>query len=161
MMMTFFLACIDKVTGEMTYSNASHEPPMILHASPEMATRNDFLPLNDINSPRLGENRDHKFEEGRVQLQPGDRLVFYTDGVVDVRSPDDKTWGERRFLKSLAAQFHETESVYDSIGGVVANLQEFRMNQPLDDDVTLILVKYQPSVAAVIDRSDDGEGEAA
>lgn len=144
MMMTFFLACIDKRTGEMTYANASHEPPMILKKQDDLARREDFLPVMSVNSPRLGERIDSKFEEGRVFLAAGDRLVFYTDGVVDVKDHSDKVWGERRFLKSLASQFHAHEAVSESLSGVVTDIQSFREDQALDDDVTLIFVQYDP-----------------
>lgn len=142
MMMTFFLACIDKNTGEMTYANASHEPPMIVHASSDEPSRGDFLALNDINNPRLGEQQDRIFKESKVQLVTGDRIVFYTDGVIDVKSPDAKVFGERRFLKSLSSEMTAHSSTTDALGSFVEKLESFRSSTPLDDDVTLILCRY-------------------
>jgi sigma-B regulation protein RsbU (phosphoserine phosphatase) len=143
MMMTFFLACIDKETGEMSYSNASHEPPLLLHATQDIASREDFLPLNEVNNPRLGEQIDCIFKEATVQLQAGDRIIFYTDGVVDVKNPEAKSFGERRFLKSLATEFVQNETVFQALDAVVHNLHEFRSQTALDDDVTLILTTYR------------------
>lgn len=143
MMMTFFLACIDKQTGEMTYVNASHEPPLLVHPSEEPPDRDAFIPLNDVNNPRLGENQGHEFKQASIQLQAGDRLIFYTDGVVDVKSPEHKNWGERRFLKSLAAEMSQTTETAPALEGVVHQLHSFRSETPLDDDVTLVLCTFK------------------
>lgn len=146
MMMTFFLACIDRRTGVMTYANASHEPPMLLHATDATPSRDDFIPLNQVNNPRLGEQIDCVFKETALQLKPGDRVVLYTDGVVDVKSPEQKTWGERRFLKALANELGQPQAVSSSLDGVIRTLHEFRSETPLDDDVTLILFDYREAV---------------
>ncbi|RYZ67920.1 MAG: HAMP domain-containing protein, partial [Proteobacteria bacterium] len=104
MMMTFFLACIDKTTGEMTYANASHEAPYVLRNGVTDPGRGDFENLNEVNNPRLGEQIDRVFKETSIQLNAGDRVVFYTDGVVDVKNPEEKVWGERKFLKTLSTE---------------------------------------------------------
>lgn len=150
MMMTFFLACIDTKTGQMAYANASHEPPLLLRQMSHEPKRDDFIPLNGVNSPRVGEQRDIGFKETTIQLEPGDTVAFYTDGVVDVKSPDAKSWGERRFMKSLAGEIHKAlhqpgeikGEAKNALGGVVQTLAEFRGETPLDDDVTLILCRY-------------------
>jgi sigma-B regulation protein RsbU (phosphoserine phosphatase) len=157
MMMTFFLACIDKRTGEMNYANASHEPPMILHKMSEEPTRNDFTPLNEINNPRLGEQPDIGFRETKVWLEPGDCVVFYTDGLTDVKNKESKAWGERRFLKALASEIHakvhkgdasSNDSLKMALNGVVADVESFREQTQLDDDVTLILCRFNPNWTA-------------
>ncbi len=145
MMMTFFLACIDKETGVMTYSNASHEPPLLLKKREDSSepSRDDFIPLNEVNNPRLGEQASRLFNETSIQLSAGDRIVFYTDGVVDVKNPEMKNWGERRFLKTLSAQLAESTETRQALGGVVSSIEDFRSDTPLDDDVTLILCSYR------------------
>lgn len=143
MMMTFFLACIDKTTGEMSYANASHEPPLLLHADVQEPSRDDFVALNAVNNPRLGDQIDRVFKEATVQLRPGDRIVFYTDGVIDVKNPDDKNWGERRFLKTLSAELPQTSQTNHALDAVVGQLEDFRSQTALDDDVTLVLCSYK------------------
>lgn len=142
MMMTFFLASIDKKTGVMTYANASHEAPLLLHESASEPSRDDFIPLNEVNNPRLGEQIQRVFKETSVQLEPGDRIVFYTDGVIDVKSPDAKSFGERRFLKSLSSELTAHPETQQALGSVVEKIWDFRSATPLDDDVTLILCRY-------------------
>ena len=143
MMMTFFLASINKTTGEMTYANASHEPPYLLHKTESEPTRGDFIPLNDINNPRLGEQPHFEFKQSSVQLEPGDRIVFYTDGVTDVKNIADKTWGERKFLKSLSSCLYDKASAGPALSDLVMHLEEYREDTPLDDDVTLVVCNYK------------------
>lgn len=143
MMMTFFLACIDKKTGEMTYANASHEPPLLLQGGVNDPGRDDFVALNNVNNPRLGEQPDRVFKEESVTLHPGDRVVFYTDGVVDVKNPEEKVFGERRFLKALSAQMTASQLPNESVPAFVDNLWTFRSATPLDDDVTLVMCRYE------------------
>ncbi len=152
MMMTFFLACIDRSTGEMTYANASHEAPLLLHKwqDPDsVPKRDDFFALNQVNNPRLGEQSGIFFKEAQIQLQPGDQLVLYTDGVVDVKNPEAKNFGERRLLKSLAAQLTKSETAEDALSGVVQEIHGFRSEVALDDDVTLIICRYDGANSAV------------
>jgi sigma-B regulation protein RsbU (phosphoserine phosphatase) len=142
MMMTFFLAVIDRLTGRMEYVNASHEPPLLLHHSDGLGGRADFLPLNDVNNPRLGEDPSVEFKQSVVILSPGDRLIFYTDGVTDVKNPQDKAWGERRFLKTLGKSLHDYSDVVVAISDVVQQIEIYRDATPLEDDVTLFVCSY-------------------
>ena len=143
MMMTFFIACIDFEKGELAYANASHEPPMLLHKSEDMPDRNSYVLLNEVNSPRLGESPNSTFEEAKIQLQPGDRIVLYTDGVTDVKSPDLKAYGERRFIKGLSKSLFEFPTPQESLNDFMTNLESYRSKTPLDDDVTVVICQYQ------------------
>lgn len=150
MMMTFFMGCIDKVTGEFSYANASHEAPYLLHRPAEGAEpkRDDFIPLNAVNNPRLGERPGCTFRETSIQLKPGDTIVLYTDGVVDLKNPEQKNLGERRFLKALASSLAPHPPATDVVKQVTASFEEFRSDQPLDDDVTLIIFRYNGAAEA-------------
>ena len=157
LMMTFFLGCIDKTTGVMEYVNASHEPPLLLRKTESAPVRSDFEALNDNNNPRLGEDGTTVYSQSSVKLEAGDQLVLYTDGVTDIKSPEAKQWGERKFLKALSNGLFEKDNTEESLKIVVEELQEFRQGSPLDDDVTLILVQYGKREASsqVIDDATD------
>jgi len=148
MMMTFFLACIDRATGEISYSNASHEAPLLLHRTEGEANRNDFEPLIEVNNPRLGEQSDRIFTEHKRQLQDGDTLVFYTDGVMDLKNLEAKQLGERKFLKMVANGLASGGTLPESLTTVVRSFEEYRSTVPLDDDVTLILCRYDSAAQA-------------
>lgn len=147
MMMTFFLACFDLDENTLTYSNASHDPPFLLsHSIDGKPKRRDYLPLVENNNPRLGERPDSEYSNYTMEINRGDKLIFYTDGIVDVKSPEGELFGERRFLKSLSTI--NTENVDATVRSVFGILNDFRKETPLDDDVTLVLVEFEHSKAA-------------
>jgi phosphoserine phosphatase RsbU/P len=150
-LMTFFIACIDRKTGEVTYSNASHEPPFLLHKMDHEPDRKSFEPVIDNINPRLGENPLQMYNEGQLQLIAGDTLIFYTDGVIDLKNREEKELGERKFLKILGSGLHHGANLAQSLSSVVRDFEEFRSEQPLIDDVTMILFRYsgQPSDSPV------------
>jgi sigma-B regulation protein RsbU (phosphoserine phosphatase) len=142
-MMTFFLAIIDKKSGLMTYANASHEPPMLLHATDTPPTRDDFQYLNEVNNPRLGQDIQGQFQETTVQLKDGDQIVFYTDGVYDIVNLEDKKFGERKFAKLLSQVLIEKQSTEIKMRGIIEELETYRRGTALADDVTVIICKYK------------------
>ncbi len=143
MMMTFFLAAIDKKSGSMKYANASHEAPYLLKVMEGEPSRSDYIPLNEVNNPRLGERPDIEFKEAEIYLDPGDRIVFYTDGVTDVKNLENKAWGERKFLSALSKELGEHKEVARVLEGLVRRISEYRQDAPLDDDVTLIVCDFR------------------
>lgn len=147
MMMTFFLCCFDFEKNILTYSNASHDPPFLLSNKVSgKPKRKDFVPLMEINNPRLGENPETKYHDYTIKIEEGDKIVFYTDGIVDVKSPAGELYGERRFLKALNDISENKVNV--TVNQVFENISEFRQNTPLDDDITLILVEFDKGKAA-------------
>jgi sigma-B regulation protein RsbU (phosphoserine phosphatase) len=147
-MMTFVLACIDPSSGEMVYVNASHEAPLLIRKKEEPIKKKDLELLNETNNPRLGQSRDSQYQASRVQLQPGDFVFFYTDGVADVQNSELKAWGEREFLKNFIASYNGAKvnqhdvsrSFRDQFAKV---MQEYRQSTQLVDDVTFFAVRYQ------------------
>jgi serine phosphatase RsbU (regulator of sigma subunit) len=143
MMMTFFLASFDPVTGFLNYANASHDPPFRLQLNgKEKIETSDFEPIQDINNPRLGENRDFQFKEGSLKMLGGDRLVLYTDGIVDAANPTGKEWGERRFLESLAKSLGKGAAPKACVEETLTAMNLHRAEAPLNDDATLVIFEW-------------------
>jgi sigma-B regulation protein RsbU (phosphoserine phosphatase) len=141
-MMTFFLAALDLKTGVLTYCNASHEAPFLMRNGTELMKKKDLLPLNEVNSPRLGQSRDTKYEETVVKLNAGDGIFFYTDGIPDIQNPKKDSWGERDFLKNLVSANKDRPTASESVARFVSSFQEHRQGASLIDDVTFFMVKY-------------------
>jgi len=141
MMMTFFLAAINKFTGEMSYSNASHEFPYVLRNKRPL-DKSDVEMLDKSNGPRLGYAVDSKYDQATLQLNQGDIVLFYTDGIPDLKDQTGKSWGERRYINA----------VLDSIGGdtlesfsekIQGKIQAYRKDSPLVDDLTYFAIKFK------------------
>ena len=142
MMMTFFLSCFDLDKKTLTYCNASHDPPYYLsHEVTGQPKKKDYIPLMEVNNPRLGQAPDSEYSEHEMKVHEGDKIVFYTDGIMDVESPEGDLFGERRFLKSLAEiNLHK---VGTTVMNIFDQLNIFRKDTPLNDDVTLVVLEFQ------------------
>ena len=84
----------------------------------------------------LGVFDDVEYQDHPVQLEPGDRLLFYTDGVVDCRNPDDEAFGAARLIDYLKE--HGQESAAELTEGLEQWLEAFRSGRPASDDQTLL-----------------------
>ena len=78
-----------------------------------------------------------RYEQGELPLGPGDRLVFYTDGITEARNPDGEEYGEERLAAAaLASRSAPVESMKDAL---LADVNAFTGGQ-FEDDATLIVV---------------------
>lgn len=143
-MMTFFICMIDLETGKLTYSSASHDPPYLLRLpAGKKPTKKDLEPLMEGSGPRLGDNPNAVYEDVHVQLAPGDMVLFYTDGIVDLKSPSGETWGERNFIKSLLSCSQSAESAELRMEHIKSQIRDYRKDASLIDDITLVLCQYK------------------
>ncbi|MGE3760282.1 MAG: PP2C family protein-serine/threonine phosphatase, partial [Pseudobdellovibrionaceae bacterium] len=140
-MMTFFLAAYDTETHKLTYSNASHEPPILMKQSENPLKKKDLIVLNDVNSSRLGQDRETKFDEASIDLDPGDLVLFYTDGIPDLENRKKESIGERDFLKWVVEVNKDFPTADDSVNRMVDKIKTHREDAPLKDDITFFVVK--------------------
>lgn len=144
LMMTFFVAAYDSKAQTLTYSNASHEAPLLIRKTSGPPKKKDLQPLLEVNHPRLGESKDTVYAETVIQLELGDTIFFYTDGVPDIQSPAAEPWGERDFLKAVIATQKESAAAGPWVDRFVKTFQSFRQGSQLKDDVTFFVVKNEP-----------------
>ncbi len=135
MMMTSFVGLIDKKTLEFSYINASHEPSILIKKSTEIS-KDSLIFLNENSNPRLGQSKDSKFTSSTLKLNHGDRIVFYTDGVMDIRNGDAKVYGERSFMKGIVNSYNKSTTLAGFYSDYETSLVNFRSNTELIDDVT-------------------------
>lgn len=141
LMMTFFIACYDPQTQKLTYANASHESPYLIKKKSGPIKKKDLIPLNDVNNPRLGQDRNTKYDETTVDFEFEDFIFFYTDGVPDVRNGTQTAWGEREFLKTIIETQTNFPPVDVFIERFVNRMQTYRSGSTLVDDVTFFGIK--------------------
>ncbi|MBX7231212.1 MAG: SpoIIE family protein phosphatase [Bdellovibrionales bacterium] len=142
--MTFFLALIHKNTGKMVYANASHDPPYLVKKSREgKLSKKNLIPLMEANGARLGEKSNSTYQQTEIQLDPGDCLVFYTDGIIDIQDPQGQRWGERAFLKTLTSSLGNSEKLESKLALIKKNIVGYRGDAQLIDDVTLFMAEFK------------------
>jgi len=142
-LMTFFIACIDLDSRKFTYASASHDPPYLMRANGAKLSRKDLRPLNDVNGPRLGDQRDFQYDLAEVDYGPGDLLFFYTDGILDIENPERKKWGERAFLKTLVDSANAGLTPESKLDLLRDQVNSYRRGQQLIDDVTMVMCEFE------------------
>ncbi len=146
-MMTFFLGCYDCTTHIFSYSNASHEAPFLIRKSDEPLKKKHLIPLNEVNNPRLGQDRETVYSQTQIALAPGDRILFYTDGIPDIQDPQKNSWGEREFIKGIIEANKDYQPVDQSVRLLAENFQNYRQKAPLIDDITFFMCHYVEGVS--------------
>lgn len=128
---TFCFGIYDENTGLFTYTNAGHLPPILVHNG--ASTR-----LN-VNGMVVGAFPFAKYDESQVRLQPGDLLVFFTDGITEPENEYGEMFGEDRLAALFVqnADRHEEEiikSVMDAVG-------QWSNSPERQDDMTLLVAR--------------------
>jgi serine phosphatase RsbU (regulator of sigma subunit) len=137
---TLFCAELDPATGSLSFLNAGHNPPLIAHAGGSM----EQLAAGGIPLGIVGEAA---YREGRAQLQPGDALVIYSDGVSETQNAAGEEYGPVRLYNTVARYLDSTAAgIRDKIE---ADLTKFAQGTPANDDITLVIVKRQAEGVAV------------
>jgi sigma-B regulation protein RsbU (phosphoserine phosphatase) len=129
---TFFMCMLDSTTGELSYCNAGHNPPLVLR-------RDGAVERLEASGVVLGIVPQVKFDESRIRLEPGDVFVIYSDGVTEATNPVNDEFEEERLIAAVLA--HRTASSAAIVEGVNAAIAEFAAGSPPADDVTLMVAK--------------------
>jgi phosphoserine phosphatase RsbU/P len=134
MFATVFCGVLDPGTGAVVYINAGHVPPAVINASGVKARLNP-------TGPALGLLADMEFSIEQVDLEAGDSLLIFTDGVADARGPNEEFFTEERLL-SLATQ--PLPSAAAMLELIQSNLHEHIGGANQYDDITMLAVKCNP-----------------
>jgi sigma-B regulation protein RsbU (phosphoserine phosphatase) len=141
--MTFFVGAFNKTSGEFTYSIAGHEPPFLLKKAHGEISKSDLIPLNEVNGNRAGEDYNSSYTEFKIKLSPGDCILFYTDGIIDMENKSGKKWSERKFIKSTLKAVNDNMKLKNMTESIVTDLTEYREDAPLCDDITFFMCQYK------------------
>jgi phosphoserine phosphatase RsbU/P len=159
---TFFYAQFDERTGLLTYVNAGHNPPIVLRAAKSVKVQGvgagaheTLIPDEQIlgsngraevrllttGGPIIGAFDDCVYEQETIQMESGDLLVAYTDGVTEARDSDDIEFGEaslQRIIDSSAnVPAHELSE------RIVQSVREWCGDVPPHDDLTLVVMRVR------------------
>lgn len=131
---TLFFAELDPDSGALSFLNAGHNPPLIVHAAGTVEQ------LSSGGLP-LGIKGDAEYREGRTHLQHGDVLVIYSDGVTEAASPSGEEFGPTRLYEVVSRNVDASAAgIRDRIESA---LTKFSQGTPAADDITLVIVKRQ------------------
>jgi sigma-B regulation protein RsbU (phosphoserine phosphatase) len=133
---TLFLAAYDPVTHGLKYSNAGHNPPLLLSGEGNGRASQQWL---RPTGAAIGLVEGMTFGEQSLQVQPGDVLILYTDGVTEAMRPDGEQFGYERLAQ--AASRWANGSSWELVQGIRQELLDFTRQEAQADDVTLIVCR--------------------
>jgi len=133
---TMLYAIVDRENLQLTYATAGHPPPL-WHRR-----RLGTVETLDAQGMMIGVLPDPEFDEHTVQLERGDAILFYTDGLTECRNHDGEMFGLKRVAKLLASQpAMPSASVAQTVD---RELRRFRGPLELNDDLTLVVLGIEP-----------------
>lgn len=134
MFVTVFYGILNTETGEVEYVNAGHNPPYILSS-------NGIEKVEMTDGIALGVVDDFSFKSKTIQLKKGDKLLLYTDGVIEAFNTEETAYGEQKFENLLADNMKDPveKIIEDSFKDVC----DFVDGAPQSDDITLLGLSYE------------------
>lgn len=135
---TVWLGKLNLKTGKLSYVNAGHSQPLVKHYS------NNFEYLDTRPNLVIGGMEDIKYREYEIDLNAGDMIFLYTDGITEANDNYNEFYGENR-LKEIINK-NKNEKLNDIIVEVNNDIDKFCNKKELFDDTTMMIIKYDIKV---------------
>jgi serine phosphatase RsbU (regulator of sigma subunit) len=131
MFATLFCAVVDLRAGIVAYCSCGHQPPLILRDGQSAELHSSF-------SLPLGLRANARFNADKIALEPGDRLLLFTDGFADATNVDGEKFGESRFHAMVAGLI--TTPSTQLLGRLFQSVESYTGEAPQFDDLTAVLI---------------------
>ena len=147
MFVTAWLGIIDLTTGHMRCANAGHEYPALMRAG------EDYALFKDRHGLALAAMDGVPFKTYELELNPGDRLVVYTDGVPEAINPQEEQYGTDRMLQKLNTM--KTRRMSECLPALREDVSVYAETAEQFDDITILGFIYNgPSGPALLSREE-------
>jgi sigma-B regulation protein RsbU (phosphoserine phosphatase) len=137
MFVSVFYGILNITTGAVEYVNAGHNPPYLLKGS----TVNKVEMTGDAI---LGCIDDFDFHSKKLEMNPGDLLFLFTDGLTEAFNIREEMYGDERLEDFLQA--HLSDTFEEVVKKSILEVTEFSRGMPQSDDITLLAIKYNGNV---------------
>lgn len=128
---TAFYGILDQKSGIFTYANAGHNAPYLLRQDGSLES------LNATGMP-LGIEEEAIWGQVSIQIEPGDVLIFYTDGVPDAQNREGELFREKRLVE--VAQAYRGLGAQELQEAIISEIRDFVDGAPQFDDITLLVL---------------------
>lgn len=128
---TMFYGVFSPDGRQLTYCNAGHDPPLMI--------RGDSVKKLETGGTLIGVVKDAVYNQEVLHLEPGDVLLFYTDGAIDAMNFDGEMYGRERLLESFIR--HRSLDVQALIQQIVWDIRRFAGLATQSDDITVVAAK--------------------
>ena len=129
---TLFFGCYDDNSRSLAYVNCGHSPPLVLRG-------NGSMERLDATATVLGLLGSWECTLGHTEMQPGDLLTLFTDGVTETTAANGEEFGEERLLAILRRTMKLEPAVV--MGHVEHAVETFRAGAKMHDDLTMVLAQ--------------------
>ncbi|MBN1550406.1 SpoIIE family protein phosphatase [bacterium] len=137
-LMTFLYGVFDPETSDFTFASAGHHFPYIYRSNQGVLDE-----VESISYP-LGVRREIQFQIQKTELKPGDLVVFYTDGIIEMQNPSGELFGFERFEAKIIELAHlPVQKIKDEM---LSELNRFKKGHKTMDDITIVLVKIKRNI---------------
>ena len=131
--LTVFYGILEPKKNELVYSNAGHNPAIHLKA-----TNGEMMMLKNTGMP-LGLFDDQDWQQRKIQLDPGDLVVMYTDGITDAQNPLNELYGMERFSKTIQTNRKRPPAELEKL--VLEDIDRFLDGAPQPDDMAMVILR--------------------
>ncbi|HEX7583479.1 MAG TPA: SpoIIE family protein phosphatase [Prolixibacteraceae bacterium] len=131
---TLFLGILDIRSGMMDYCNAAHNYPYILHAD------GSFQTLSKSHGLPLGIYKDKIYKSNTVELQFGDTMIFYTDGVINSSDTNNKHYGIEKLENNIRNLIDLTSE--EVVTRLLKSIIIYEGENHQADDISIMALKY-------------------
>ncbi len=135
MFVSLIFMLLNTATGELTISNGGHLPPLWYRKREDRC-----IAINGATGIPLGIFAQAEFQQERIQLQPGDHILLYTDGVTEARNPRGKMFSAKRLAEIADQHWPHPQQLIET---VIGQIKRYCRNAQQHDDITLLAVKWQ------------------
>ncbi len=135
---TLFLGQFDPATRRLTYTNAGHNPPLIVH---KVVNGRGPIEWLQPTGAAIGLIEQFAFNTGSIDLHAGDLIIFYTDGVTEARNAQGDYFGTARLQDIVQANLDQAPR--DVLRELRQRLQTFMGDRAIEDDTTIVVCKVQ------------------
>ena len=135
MFVTVWVGIIDLETGNVLACNAGHDNPVVCRKNGRIEV------INDVHGVIVGAMDDSEYTNYEFNLEKGDKLFLYTDGVVEATNTNNELFTEARMLETLSKL--RSKSPSDILKGMKRSIDSFVGDAPQFDDITMMLFEYK------------------
>ena len=132
---TLFYGVLDERTGRFVYANGGHNPPILVDSD-------GANPLEMTGGVALGMFDGLDYADAHVDMEPGARLVLFSDGVTEAFNDDEEAFGDDRLLTTTRA-LPEEQGPEKDVTDIVTAVDDFTGEAPQFDDITCVVLVYK------------------
>lgn len=133
MFITMMHSKYNKENKTLYYSNAGHNPLVVYRAS------TDSIELHTVKGVAIGFLEEYKYRQGEIQLNKGDIVIFYTDGITEAENSNKEMFGLERLKEVIYNNKNKSPKELRKI--ILESINRFRKDYEQTDDLTFVILK--------------------